>query len=148
MRSFCNKNMVSFTLGQGFSTWGLRTPRGSREDFQGCLDGSCVFLYYYFLISCTRGKKYRLKTPRRFCLILRFCDATMWTSRLCQLTCASVRVRLLHRQHTGGSVWLFYDSGILNGKKVENPCTRGSLIHISVSGYCILFSLWALYTVL
>jgi len=28
MRSFFNKNMVSFTLGQEFSTWGSRTPRG------------------------------------------------------------------------------------------------------------------------
>jgi len=43
-------------LNQWFSIWGSRTPRGSREDFQGYLDDSWVFKYCYFLTSYTRGK--------------------------------------------------------------------------------------------
>jgi len=32
----------------------------------------------------------------------------------------------IHRfaSYPGGSDWLFYDSGVLNGKKVEKPCRR------------------------
>ena len=43
---FCNTAKIAKSikvmvdpLDQGFSTWGLQTPRGSQEGFQGYLDG-------------------------------------------------------------------------------------------------------------
>ena len=53
----------------------------------------------------------RLKTPRRFCLF--------YSSQL-----------------TGGSGWLFYNLGILNGKKVENPCFSWSIVNAARSERC------------
>jgi len=50
MRTFCNKYRVG-----DLNLELAGSPRGSREDFQGDLDGS-EFMYSYFLISYTKGK--------------------------------------------------------------------------------------------
>ena len=123
MRSFCNKNMVSFTPGQGFPTCGSRTPRGSREDFQGYLNGSWVFMYYNFLISYTVREENmcRLKTLRGFS---RCCDATMRNPRLFQQNCASsMCVRLLCRLRNilGDHVNCFMTWEYFTGKRLRIP---------------------------
>jgi len=73
---------------------GFVNPQGFTGRFPGVLGWQLSFHVLLFLISYSRGECMSIENPRRFC------------------------------QLTSDSGWLFYDSRILNGKKVENAWIR------------------------
>ena len=81
---------------------GFANPQGFMGRFPGALGWQLIFHVgcCYFLISHTRGKCVQIENSAQILHLRRFC------------------------QLTGGSGWLFYDSGVLNGKKVEIPVNR------------------------
>jgi len=121
-----------YGLGQWFPTWRSRIPRGSREDFQGYLDGSWVLMYCCFLISHTRGKCVPIENSVLILpdLALLWCNnvkSTALPANLCECACKAAP----RTAYWGFGLIVLW----LRGKKVENPWFRSYLFLFKLLGY-------------